>query len=229
MSLRRRIEKSEWLLALIARLVGRYLDLCNQRIHWKTEGLDELQAALKEGPVLLVLWHSRSVMGAIHWPVKDGQLSSLHDTSPIARLTGAIQRRSGLLPIQMSGKRSNRSASRVVLKRVKEGVSIGITGDGPVGPAHELKDPPLEWARATGMPVFCYAYSLDNGRRLDSWDRMLFPRLSGNGAYVYWRFDRTADRKMEADEIETLRADLRKFMQDTTARADELLGLPPGP
>lgn len=225
MSLRRRIEKSEWLAARIAGLIGGYLSLCNRRIHWKTEGLDELHVALQDGPVLLVMWHGRSVMGALHWPVTDGPLSSLHDSSPVGRVSGALQRRVGLRPVQMSRKKSNRSASREVLKRVKEGVSIGMTGDGPLGPALEVKDAPLDWARITGMPVFCYAFSVSKGRRLASWDKMLVPHPYGQGAYVFRRFSGDVQRKMEPEQIEALRIEMHQFMQDTTARADALLRL----
>lgn len=210
-------------------MAGWYLGLCNRRITWKTEGLPELQAALAQGPVLLVMWHSRSVLGALHWPVNDGPLSSLHDKSPVGRVSGALQRRVGLRPIQMSRKGSNRAASRMVLKRAKEGVSIGMTGDGPLGPALAVKDAPLDWARATGMPVFCYAFSVEKGRRLKSWDQMLVPRTYGKGAYVFTQFDGQITRKMTPDEIAALRTQMHQFMADTTARADALIDLPHGP
>ena len=228
-SLRRRIEKSEWRAARIAGLIGRYLGFCNRRIHWEIEGGDALRDALQNGPVLLVMWHSRSLMGALHWPVAQGPLSSLHDSSPVGRVSGALQRSVGLQPIQMSRKRSNRVASRAVLRSVKNGVSIGMTGDGPLGPALEVKDAPLDWARTTGMPVFCYAFSVENGRRLNSWDQMLVPRPKGRGAYVFRQFEGTITRKMDDSQIETLRNEMHQFMQQTTARADEMLGLPPGP
>ena len=43
--------------------------------------------------------------------------------------------------------------------RRARGSSVGLTGDGPPGPARVLKDAPLEWARATGRPVFVYAFA----------------------------------------------------------------------
>lgn len=228
-SLRRKIEQSDWLAARIAALAGWYLGLCNRRITWKTEGLTDLQAALKDGPILLVMWHSRSVMGALHWPVNDGPLSSLHDSSPVGRVSGALQRRAGLQPIQMSRKKSNRSASRMILKRAKEGVSIGMTGDGPLGPALAVKDAPLDWARATGIPVFCYAFSVEKGRRLNSWDQMLVPRAGGKGAYVFARLEAQVSRQMTPAEIDGLRAQMHQQLVDATARADALIDLPHGP
>ncbi len=229
MSLRQRIEKSERLAALLAGLAGRYLAFCNRTTQWQVEGREDLHAALAKGPVLLVMWHSRSVMGALHWPVSSGPLSSLYASSPIGRVSGAVQRRVGLHPIEMSDKQSNRAASRMILKRVNEGISIGMTGDGPLGPPLMVKDAPLDWARATGMPVFCYAFSTTRGRRLGTWDQMLVPKPFGRGAYVFRRFAGTVPRKPDADEREALRRQFGDWMNETTQRADALLGLPLGP
>lgn len=222
-SLRRKIENSERLAALLAGIAGSYLAFCDRTTRWQVEGQDALEASLRDGPVLLVMWHERSIMGALHWPVKAGPLSSLYANSPIGRVSGALQRRVGLQPMQMSDKQSNIAASRQVLQRVRDGVSIGLTGDGPLGPALVLKDAPLEWARVTGMPVFAYAFATTKGRRLDSWDNMILPRPWGKGAKVFVRFDQEVPRKTGSDETEVLRADLARFLNEVTSRADSLL------
>ena len=229
MSLRRRIDRSELIATMAAGIAGRYLAFCDRTSDWQVEGLEELRTALAEGPVLLIMWHSRSVMGALHWPVADAPLSSLHDKSPIGRVSGALQRRVGLLPIEMSRKRANRAASREVLKRVKEGVSIGMTGDGPLGPARQVKDAPLDWARATGMPIFCYAFSTTKSRRLNSWDKMMVPRPFGKGAYVFRRFSVDIPRKMDAAALEALRAEVCGCLDEATAAVDQMVGVPTGP
>ena len=229
MSLRRKIEKSERLASFLARIAGSYLAFCHRTTDWQITGLDELRGALKEGPVLLVMWHSRSVMGALHWPVNDGPLSSLYDRSPVGRISGALQRRVGLQPMEMARKRSNRAASRVVLQRVKEGVSIGMTGDGPLGPALTLKDAPLDWARKTGMPVFCYAFATTRGRRLKSWDQMLIPRPFGKGAYIFRRYPGAIPRRPDAAALDALRMDITTFMNQTTQDADSQADVAPGP
>lgn len=228
MSLRSRIEKSALLAALLARLAGRYLALCHRTTTWQVEGLDDLRDALKDGPVLLVMWHSRSVMGALHWPVADGPLSSLYARSPIGRVSGALQRRVGLQPMEMADGQSNRAASRMILKRVREGVSIGMTGDGPLGPARQVKDAPVDWARATGLPVFCYAFSTTKGKRLASWDHMLVPKPFGRGAYVFRRYPGTIPAKLDAADRAALRSAFGDWMTETTGKADSLLGLPLG-
>ncbi|PJI85413.1 hypothetical protein BC777_3416 [Yoonia maricola] len=229
MSLRKRLEKSETLAGVLGTLAGWYLTFCYRTTTWKDDGLEDIEAALGEGPVLLVLWHSRLMMVGYHWPVHHGTMSSLHDTSPIGRVTGAMLRRNGLLPIKMSRKKSNLAASRSVLKQAKAGVSIGITGDGPLGPALILKDAPLDWARTTGIPIFCYAFSTTKGRRLQSWDQMLVPKPFGKGAYVFRRLNYTISRKASEAEITALRTAVQDSLTEVTHQADALAGLPPGP
>jgi lysophospholipid acyltransferase (LPLAT)-like uncharacterized protein len=79
------------------------------------------------------------------------------------------------------------------------------------------------------MPVFCYAFSVEKGRRLKSWDQMLVPRAGGNGAYVFARLDAQVTRQMTPEEIEALRVQIHRQLMDTTARADALIDLPHGP
>ena len=229
MSLRKRIENSKTLANMLAAIAGTYLAWCQRTVRWESRGLDELGAALAEGPVLLVMWHSRCLMAAEHWPVADAPLSSLNNNSPVGRLAGALHRRRGLKPTEMSRRLSNRAASRTVLKRVREGVSIGLTGDGPIGPALQVKDAPIEWARVTGLPLFCYAFSTQRQKRMSSWDKMLLPRTYAKGAFVFRRFRGEIPRKLGPDGKEQVRAEICDFMKATTAEADAMIGLPPGP
>ncbi|MGJ8624349.1 MAG: lysophospholipid acyltransferase family protein [Yoonia sp.] len=229
MTLRKRIENSEFLINLVGRTIGYYLSFCTATTKWQYEGMDDLKAALAEGPVLVMTWHSRSAMGSMHWPSDVAPLAALHNTSPIGRVTGAMQQSSGLQPIKMAHNASNIAASRAILKSVKAGMSMALTGDGPKGPARELKEAPLEWARVTGIPIFCYAFSTTRGWRVKSWDRMLLPRSFGKGACVFRRIDRTVPRKLDEAARAELRAEVSRWMDETTARADAMVSLPPGP
>ena len=116
-----------------------------------------------------------------------------------------------------------------MIKWFRAGHSIAIAGDGPVGPAHKLQDPPLDWASKLNAPVFAYAFSTTKGRRFNSWDRLLMPRLFGRGAQVFCRYTHPVPRQPDDADRAALRASLEQFLDTTTARADALLGLPPAP
>lgn len=217
MSFRKRLESSDFLAALLGRLVAGYLRLCNATTHWTKVGHQDLQVALAQGPVVLVLWHEFSLMAPVHWPVKHGQLSSLRDTSPIGMVSGAVQARFGLDPMAMSAKMSNRAASREILRRVQQGKSIGLTGDGPLGPVHVVKDAALDWARATGCPVFVYAYATRRHKILKTWDRMVLPLPFTRGVSVYHRWQTMVPRRADDAAMAGLRADLKQAL-DTAAK-----------
>ena len=189
MTFRQHIERSRFLAWALAGLAGGYLALCQRTTRWDYIGLDDLNADLADGPVLLLMWHGRSLMGPIHWPVKKAPLSSLYAASPIGRVSGALQRRRGLQPMEMSDSMSNLAASRKILRRVRDGISIGMTGDGPLGPALELKDAPLEWARVMKRPVYGYAFFVQRHRILNSWDNMMFPLPFTKGRIAFKKFD----------------------------------------
>ena len=221
--LRQRLENSRALAELLAFCVGSYLRLVNRTTRWQVEGRDELRRDLAQGPVLLIVWHQRLLMGPLHWPVREGPLSSLYDASPIGRVSGAMQRQFGLQAMKMAGDASNVAASREVLRRVRSGISVGITGDGPLGPAFVLKDSALDWARAMGCPVYSYAFSHSRQRKLGTWDSMILPRLFGRGRYVFRRWPETPARRPDPDELDRLRRSLSDFLDETVAAADRPL------
>lgn len=220
MTFRQRIEHSKVLAWLLASLAGGYLTLCQRTTRWDYRGLEALKSDLADGPVLLLMWHGRSLMGPIHWPVAAGPLSSLYDASPIGRVSGALQRKRGLQPMEMSNKMSNLAASRVVLKRVREGVSIGMTGDGPLGPDRQIKDAPLEWARVMKRPVYGYAFATKRHKTLGSWDKMLLPLPFTRGSVVFARFEGNVVGKKD----EKARDELSSLLTYVEQTADASLG-----
>lgn len=222
-TLRQRLERSVLVASVLARIFAGWLRFCHATTRWERDDA-ALRAALAQGPVVLVLWHEHSLMGPAHWPRDAGALSSLRDTSPIGRVSGAVQARFGLAPLAMSTRASNRAASREVLRRMQAGVSLGLTGDGPTGPVRVLKEAPLDWARASGAPVFTYAYAMTRARRLRTWDRMVMPLPFGRGVCLYRRWDATVPRRADAATLEALRADLAATLDAAGAAAQARLG-----
>ena len=218
-TLRKRIEGSALLTALLGRLIAGYLRLCHRTTRWTDIGQVELRAALAHGPVVVVLWHEFSLLAPMHWPLQHGQLSSLHDTSPAGMVSGAVQARFGLDPIAMSARMSNIAASRGILRRVRQGKSIGLTGDGPVGPVNVVNDAALDWARSTGCPVFVYAYATQRHRRLNAWDRMILPLPFTRGVSVFRRWDSDVPRRADAVAMAALRAALTQALNDVARQA----------
>jgi len=227
-TLRKRMEKSKLLEALLSGILASYMRFCFLTTRWQKDGLEELQNALQSGPVILVCWHSRLFGATLAWPRKTAPLSTLRDPSPAGRLSAATQRRLGLQPHEMAANSSNIAASRSILKLIRDGRSLGLTADGPEGPARQAKTATIEWARATGVPVFLFAWSARRAVRLNTWDRLLLPMPFTRGAYGFRRWRAEVPRRLDASATTALQtrltASLDTWMHDMDARCDR----PPG-
>jgi lysophospholipid acyltransferase (LPLAT)-like uncharacterized protein len=230
--IRRRIEGSVWLARLLGGLIGLWLRLCHATTRWDRQGEDAVVAALQDGPVILILWHECTMLAPVHWAGLrrrgvPAPLSSLRDTSPIGRVSGAVQAHFGLQPMAMADGASNRAASRTVLRRLTEGMSVGLTGDGPLGPVRVLKDAGLDWARVSGRPVFVYAFSVRRHRRLATWDKMILPLPFTRGALAYRAWQGVVPRHPDAAALAALRAGLAAALDGVTDEVAGKVGLDP--
>jgi lysophospholipid acyltransferase (LPLAT)-like uncharacterized protein len=228
MTFRKRLENSKLLERGLSWLLAGYLRFCLATTRWQSEGLDELRAALGQGPIILVLWHSRLLFGPVHWPRETAALSTLRDPSPAGRLSAATQTRFGMDPFEMHDQKSNRAASRAILRRFGQGISLGLTADGPLGPARQMKSAPVEWARATGHPVFFYAFSVARHRRLSTWDAMMIPLPFTKGAFVYRRWNGAVERRADSAQIAQSQLELERALDAVQGDADAMVGLQPG-
>ncbi|HSG36046.1 MAG TPA: DUF374 domain-containing protein [Paracoccaceae bacterium] len=213
---------------LLGRIYAAYIWLVFRTTRWEVRGAEELRAAMKDGPVIYLLWHSRTLMAIPLWPQGLTPITVPTAANRDGRISAVTHSRFNGTPFSMNFRRSNKGASRQILRLIRSGASIGITGDGPFGPRRVLQEAPLEWARISGLPVFLHANSVRRQSRLPGWDRMLFPWPFSRGAAVYRRWDADVPRQMD----EAQRADLLNRLSDAldaaTAEADALVGLPAG-
>lgn len=209
--------------------IAAWIRLCRRTMRWTRQGEESVLEARRNGPVLLVFWHSRVVMGSALVPRGALPLVSLFATNRDGRIAAGVQRRFGFRPIGMGGKGGESRAVRAVLSAVRDGHSLAIPGDNSRLGARNLAPAPLDWAKATGVPVFVHANSARRHLRLPGWDKMLLPLPFSRGASVYRRWDGELPRDASADEIAAARESLSAALDRVTADADALVGLPPGP
>src|SRR5439155_20611141 len=81
-----------------------------------------------------------------------------------------------------STRRGGLGALRTMLKRLEDGECVGITPDGPRGPAMRASSGIVNTARLSQSPVVPIVFATSRRRVLGSWDRFHFPlpfRLGG--------------------------------------------------
>lgn len=227
MKLRKRILKSKSLEWILSWFMASYLRFCHFTTSWNSSGLDDLEKALNDGPIILVSWHSRLMMSGLHWPKHWSRIKPIHDTAPAGRLAGGTMKQFGLEPIAISSSRSKFAITRLVLGEMGQGVSIGMAADGPEGPVGVCKPAPILWARASGRPVFVYAWSARRVWRLKTWDRLVFPRPFNRGTYSFRECNMQIPRKLDAETTDRLCAELADHLDQITDETDTKAGSKP--
>ncbi len=203
---------------LVAPLGAAYLRLVRATMRLTREGAEEALPA--DGrPVIYCFWHEQLAM--MPWvqfrPPTAVPISRSRDGEVTARLFAYL----GVKPVRGSSTRGGAAAARGMLRAAQRGLDLGITPDGPRGPARVVQ-PGATWiAKATGRPLLPVAFNCSRSRRLRSWDRMLMPLPFARGVFVYgphlWV-------PRDADESALLRADhkLAEQLADVTERAAAL-------
>lgn len=128
-----------------------------------------------------------------------------------------------MTPVRMLDDGSNMSGSRKIAKLMRDGVTLGITADGPEGPARIFNGAGLEWARLTGKPLYLFTYSTKSHWMLNSWDQLMVPKPFTRGVMIYERWDGEVPRRPEDGEMEALRLKLQNDLNRLTEQADTLI------
>jgi hypothetical protein len=129
----------------------------------------------------------------------------------------------GIKTIAGSTSRGGSSALREMLKRLREGGCIGITPDGPRGPAMTVSIGIVNIARVAGVPIVPLTYATSRRRLLPTWDRFHLALPFGRGVYV---FDEPIEIAAELDEVglENARRAIETRMVEMVREADRLVG-----
>jgi lysophospholipid acyltransferase (LPLAT)-like uncharacterized protein len=175
------LARSDQVRRLLCWLVSLYIRLVFATSRWSVEGGEtarRLHAAGK--PFILAFWHGRLLMMPKAWQagVPIHMLISGHrDGRIIADAVGHF----GIASIAGSSSKGGRAALRLMVKTLKGGACVGITPDGPRGPAMRASQGIVAAARLAGVPILALSYATRRRRLMRSWDRfhLAFPFTTG--------------------------------------------------
>jgi lysophospholipid acyltransferase (LPLAT)-like uncharacterized protein len=198
----------------------RFVHLTNR---WSIEGGDWTRWLTREGRTYIIaFWHGRLQMMPLAWHglTPFHMLISGHRDGQI--IAGAMTY-FGIETIAGSTSRGGSSALREILKRLKEGGCVGITPDGPRGPAMTVSIGIINIARLGGVPIVPVTYATSRRRILATWDRFHLALPFGRGVYL---FGDPVEIAAELDEegLENVRRLLETRMVEMVGEADRLVG-----
>ncbi len=163
-------------------------------------------------------WHQRQVY--FTWSHRGAKAAVLVSKSVDGELIAETMRLSGIKAVRGSSSRGGIAAAREMVEILRTGWDVGITPDGPRGPAREIKDGALRVAQLSGAPIVPIANA--TSRRIvlrRSWDQFHVPLPFGRAAVVYGEPIYIAPE----DDLTLKAADLKSAMDQATAEADRLV------
>jgi lysophospholipid acyltransferase (LPLAT)-like uncharacterized protein len=204
----------------VAQLYIRLVYLTNR---WSIEGCEWTRRLSREGRTFIVaFWHGRLLMmpKAWHQLTPFYMLISAHRDGRI--IAGAMTY-FGIGTIVGSTSRGGSSALRAILKQLKEGAAVGITPDGPRGPAMTVSIGIVNIARLAGVPIVPVTYATSRRRELATWDRFQLALPFGRGVFLFGEpIEITAG--LDEPELEDVRCLLERRMVEMVREADRLVG-----
>ena len=160
----------------------RFVYLTNR---WSVEGGDWTCRLTREGrPFICAFWHGRLLMMPLAWH----GLTSFHmliSAHRDGRIIAGAMSYFGIGTIAGSTRRGGLPALRAILKRLREGGCVGITPDGPRGPAMTVSIGTVNIARLAGVPIVPLTYATSRRLILATWDRFHLALPFGRGVYLF--------------------------------------------
>jgi lysophospholipid acyltransferase (LPLAT)-like uncharacterized protein len=217
-------------------LIWAYMSILSHTMRWRVEGIEHVRK-LWDSPQgwVAATWHSRILMMPViqilyrpKWPKPPHPATLMVSPSRDGEFTNRAGRWLGLGIIRgsASGKKGKDkrglAAAREAMEVMAKGGCIVITIDGPKGPPEVVGMGAIRLAQQMSATIVIYGLSA-NARRLDTWDRLLWPNPFARAAVVIPEPIPTS-KDMDSED---LRQRVERALKAATARADELAGLAP--
>ncbi|MDX8406774.1 MAG: lysophospholipid acyltransferase family protein [Mariprofundaceae bacterium] len=155
-----------------------------------------------QAPYILSFWHARILMMPYAYRGWNGaMLISEHRDG--AFIADAVE----LMGISSSRGSSTRGGARALLEMIRlarQGRPLGITPDGPKGPAEVVQPGTVQLAKKSGLPLRAVCYATRRHWRANSWDRFYIPKPFTRGVFVIGEpvFADEEDEKMNLQKFQ---------------------------
>ncbi|SCZ49200.1 hypothetical protein SAMN04488118_10111 [Epibacterium ulvae] len=221
LSIRKKIADSPRFNRAIEGLLAAYVRFAFYTSRWQRDGFEDMDGCVRRGEaVIFVLWHQRLIMAPFLFDTSLGRICALTSGARAGRLAGQILVRLGFETIPMHSHTRHVALSREVLRRTKEGCSIGLAADGPRGPARVSSEVPIMWARTTGCRVFTVSFAERRVIKLPTWDKQMLPVPFSRGVLMCKEWHCEVPRKPSPEQVEALQKNLSAALDEITDAAD---------
>jgi len=116
-------------------------------------------------------------------------------------------------------------AFRQMIEHIKQGRSIGILADGPLGPPRVAKTGPVLIASKGQVPIIPVVWSCNRFWVLNSWDRYIIPKPFSKIVIRHGDPLLVPSRLVLPEELEYYRKRLQNILNTCTKWCDEFFGV----
>ncbi|MEQ1764933.1 MAG: lysophospholipid acyltransferase family protein [Pyrinomonadaceae bacterium] len=132
---------------------------------------------------IIALWHDRIFAGV--WYLRDRGLTVLTSKSKDGEYIARFLTRFGFGAIRGSSSRGGVRGLVEMIRRMREGIPMAFTVDGPRGPRYVVKSGPIMLAKKTGNPILPFVIECSSYWHIKSWDRLQIPRPFARAKVIY--------------------------------------------
>ena len=219
----KRLLRSEPARLFLCWLIHLYIRLVYATVRWTVEGADIPLRLRREGkPFILAFWHGRLLMIPMAWQ----RLAPMHmliSGHRDGRIIADAVRYFGVDSIAGSSNAGGSAALRAMVRHIRNKECVGITPDGPNGPAMRATSGIVAASRLSGAPILPVTYATRPRRILATWDRFHFPFPFGRGIYL-WGEPIEVPQDLDDSGLELWRRRVEERMIEQTAEADRRVG-----
>jgi hypothetical protein len=222
----KRLSKAALRSPITKRLIRALVDMVTATTRWSIEGSAEGRALI-EGPETLIgaIWHNRLMLVGKTWP-QGKPLGMVFSAHRDGQLLADVYADRITHPILGSTRRNPAGAMKGMLRTLKDGVSVGITPDGPRGPRMRCHPGLVQAARISGAPIVPAAWSTRFRLVAGSWDRFIFALPFGRGVVIYGD-PILVPRDLDEDGVRDMLSRVEAAITDVTDEADRRMGHAP--
>ena len=144
-------------------------------IRFEVDGLENLESIELAGDLpIFAVWHDRIFLGTYYFQGRGIVFltSQSFDDEYIARFL----QRFGYGVIRGSSTRGGAAGLVEMIRKMRLGLPMGFTVDGPKGPRYQAKTGAVLLAKKTGNPILPFIIEAEHCFTIKSWDRLQIPR-----------------------------------------------------
>jgi lysophospholipid acyltransferase (LPLAT)-like uncharacterized protein len=222
----RRVLRSSRLRRFLCWVMHLYIRFVYATNRWTVEG-GQVPRRLREGGTgfIVAFWHGRLMMIPMSWH----RLAPMHmliSAHRDGRIIADAVSYFGIHSIAGSTRRGGMAALRMMLKRLEAGECIGITPDGPRGPAMRASTGIINVARLGQVPIVPITFATSRRRVLRTWDRFHLAMPFGRGVFL-WGEPIAIAPDLDQEGVERARLLVESRMNDMAREADRRVGHEP--